>query len=106
MNETMTIIRDFLSNTLNAIDTGKFYLTEKQAAKIAKYAGTMFSPSLNRQEVLEELGICDTTLRKKLKDGEIPKGTKIKGTTTQKWSKQEIEKLTVKKRKPSSKKAN
>lgn len=93
MNDTMQLIEGILRHALEDIENGKIYATERQLKKGADLLGYIFSPSMSRQEVLEELGICDTTLRKKLKTGAIPKGKKIRGQTAHKWSKADIERL-------------
>lgn len=93
MNDLMKLIEGMLKHVLEEIENGKIYATERQLKKAADLLGYIFSPSMTRQEVLEELGICDTTLRKKLKNGTIPRGKKIRGQTAHKWSKADIEVL-------------
>lgn len=97
MNDFMLLLQNALEYALKEIKEGRIYVTEQQVEKASKWLSLLFSPSMNRLEVLEELGICDTTLRKRIKANKIPRGCKMKGVTSKKWTKTEIENLKCRK---------
>lgn len=93
MNDNMILLTKVLKHAVQEIESGKCYATEKQFKKAATLLGYIFSPVMSRQEVMEELGICDTTLRKRIKSKDFPQGKKIRGQTAHSWTKAEVEEI-------------